>query len=205
MQCRRILGTWTWFHARWWADPRLGVSIGTRGDAAAVDQYLARFAKEFARFTDRNGDRLPREGPRLAAEGLSSRDVTIVHGDAHFWNCLVPRGVGRDDIRIFDWDSWRIGKAASDLSYMMAMHWYPDRRRRLERGLLDHYHAALVEHGVEGYGRAALDHDYRLSALWQIMVPVWQAGIDIPPVIWWNNLERIFLAVEDLNCRELLG
>jgi hypothetical protein len=24
------------------------------------------------------------------------------------------------------------------------------------------------------------------------------------PVIWWNNLERILLAVEDLGCRDLL-
>jgi hypothetical protein len=27
---------------------------------------------------------------------------------------------------------------------------------------------------------------------------------DIPPVIWWNNLERILLAVDDLGCRDLL-
>jgi hypothetical protein len=27
----------------------------------------------------------------------------------------------------------------------------------------------------------------------------------IPPVIWWNNLERVLLAVEDLGCRDLLG
>jgi len=27
----------------------------------------------------------------------------------------------------------------------------------------------------------------------------------IPPVIWWNNLERIHLAIDDLDCRELLS
>jgi hypothetical protein len=70
--------------------------------------------------------------------------------------------------------------------------------------LLDRYHAALVAHGVCGYDRAALDNDYRLSALWQITTPVWQAANNIPPVIWWNNLERILLAVEDLGCRDLL-
>jgi hypothetical protein len=32
-----------------------------------------------------------------------------------------------------------------------------------------------------------------------------QAGADIPPVIWRNNLERTFLAVDDLECRERLG
>jgi hypothetical protein len=40
--------------------------------------------------------------------------------------------------------------------------------------------------------------------LWQIVTPVWQAANNIPPVIWWNNLERIFLAVDDLDCRALL-
>jgi len=87
---------------------------------------------------------------------------------------------------------------------MMATHWYPDRRRRMERPLLDHYHTALVAHGVRGYDRRALDDDYRLSVLWQLMTPVWQSAIDIPPVIWWSHLERILLAIDDLGCRELL-
>jgi hypothetical protein len=29
-------------------------------------------------------------------------------------------------------------------------------------------------------------------------------GVNIPAVIWWNNLERILLAVDDLGCRDLL-
>jgi len=66
------------------------------------------------------------------------------------------------------------------------------------------YHATLVAHGVT-YDRRALDDDYRLSVLWQITTPVWQAANNIPPVIWWNNLERILLAVDDLGCRDLLA
>ena len=87
---------------------------------------------------------------------------------------------------------------------MMAMHWYPDRRQRYERLLLDRYHEALLAHGVGGYDRRALQDDYRLSVLLRIMTPVRQASIGIPPVIWWNNLERILMAVDDLDCRELL-
>ena len=75
----------------------------------------------------------------------------------------------------------------------------------MERPLLDCFHAALVENGVRGYDRQALDEDYRLSALWQATTPIWQANGKIPPVIWWNNLERIFLAIDDLGCRELLS
>ena len=70
--------------------------------------------------------------------------------------------------------------------------------------LLDVYYAALVEHGVGGYDRQALKEDYRLSVLWQMHWPVWQAVHNIPPVIWWNNLERILLAVDDLGCGDLL-
>jgi hypothetical protein len=70
--------------------------------------------------------------------------------------------------------------------------------------LLDHYHAALVARGVRGYDRGALDDDYRRSVLLRLMTPVWQAAVDLPPVIWWSHLERLVLAVDDLNCRELL-
>jgi hypothetical protein len=80
----------------------------------------------------------------------------------------------------------------------------PERRRRLEQPLLDRYHAALVAHGVSGYDRQALAADYRTSVLWQLTTPVWQAEHDLPAVIWWSHLERIFLAVDDLGCRDLL-
>ena len=62
----------------------------------------------------------------------------------------------------------------------------------------------MISHGVAGYGRAALDDDYRRAVLWQITKPVWQWTAQIPPVIWWNNLERVMMAVEDLGCEELL-
>jgi hypothetical protein len=88
---------------------------------------------------------------------------------------------------------------------MMAMLWYPDRRRQHEQSLLDHYHATLLGQGVRGYDRQALDDDYRLSVLWLITRPVTQATINIGPGVWWNNLERIMLAVDDLGCRKLLG
>jgi Phosphotransferase enzyme family len=214
-QCERILRAWARFHAFWWDDPRLGVSIGSWGDDAAVDGFLRHFAERVSLFADRLGDRLPMErrelyerlldrAPRLVALTQKRRNSTIVHGDAHVWNCFVPRD-GGDDVRLFDCDSWRLGLATEDLAYMMAVHWYPDRRRRMERPLQDVYHAELLAHGVSGYDRRALEDDYRLSALWQVATPVFQAGINIPSVIWWNNFERIFMAVDDLGCRELLG
>ena len=87
---------------------------------------------------------------------------------------------------------------------MMALDWYPERRGRLERTLLDHYHAELLESGVSGYSRADLQDDYRLSVLWHTVTPVFQAGLKLPPVLWWNNFQRIMMAVDDLGCRALL-
>ena len=173
------------------------------------------FAERLARFSDRVGDgisperrtlfeRLLAAAPSLLARRASHAHHTIVQGDAHVWNCVLPRD-GSDDIRFFDWDSWRIGIGSDDLVYMMAIHWYPELRGRFERPLLDCYHAALTSHGVSGYDRNALDDDYRLSVLWRSTTPIWQATNNIPAVIWWNNLERVLLAVDDLSCSDLLA
>ncbi len=62
-----------------------------------------------------------------------------------------------------------------------------------------------MAHGVRGYDRSALDDDHRFSTLWQITWPVGQEAYNVPPVIWWNNLERVLLAVDDLSCCDLLA
>jgi thiamine kinase-like enzyme len=203
-------------HAEWWDNPRLGNSVGSWLDADVTNQNIRQFAEHFSRFADHLGDRLPEERRKLygrfleAASRLlqryhSRRNVTIAHGDAHVWNFLVPQDPVSENVRLFDFDQWRINVGANDLAYMIAVHWYPDRRRIAERALLDGYHETLLAHGVRGYDRRTLDDDYRRSVLWHITKPVWQWAIGIPSVIWWNNLERIFMAVDDLDCRELLG
>jgi thiamine kinase-like enzyme len=204
------------FHAVWWDDPRLGASVGSWSDTDALDRILRGFAEQFARFTDRFGEMMPPErrdlyerlldqAPRLLARYHSRRNLTLIHGDAHPWNFFLPRNGEDENVRLIDWEVWSIDTATDDLAYMMAMLWYPDRRRRMEQPLLDRYHAELLARGVSNYDRQALDDDYRLSALWLITRPVGQAMNNIVPRVWWNNLERIMLAVDDLGCRDLLA
>jgi hypothetical protein len=180
------------------------------------DRQLQAFAVQVAHFADRVGDRLSPArfdfyqrlidaGRHLNRRYHSHRNMTLVQGDAHVWNVFLPRSTDSDDLRLFDWGSWRVDVGTGDLAYMMALHWYPDHRHRHERHLLDHYHAALLAHGVSDYDRRALDDDYRLSVLWQTATPVWQAANDIPTWIWWPHVERIFMAVDDLGCRDLLA
>jgi hypothetical protein len=215
-QCESIIRARARFQAAWWDDPRLGVTVGAWQDESATEQSMQLLADQVARFAEDFGDRLSAErrelyarlidaAPRLTARYHTHRHMTIVQGDAHFWNSFLPRSGERDDVRLFDWDAWRVDMASDDLAYMMAVHWYPDLRRRIEQRLLDCYHDELVAQGVRGYDRRALQDDYRLSALWQITMPVGQHAVGIPPVIWWNNFERIHLAVDDLGCRDLLA
>ena len=215
-QCESIVRTRARIHAAWWDDPRLGTTIGSWRDAANTAQAMQDLAAQFARFSEELGDRLSAErrdfharlldaAPRMAARYDAHRHLTIVQGDAHVWNCFLPKSGGVDDARLFDWDAWRLDLATDDLAYMMAIHWYPDLRRRFEQPLLDRYHDELLARGVRGYDRQALQDDYRLSVLWHTTTPIWQQAHHIPPVIWWNNFERIHLAVEDLGCRDLLN
>jgi thiamine kinase-like enzyme len=214
-ECESIVQLLARFHAAWWDDARLGVTVGSWRDAGAFDSIMRDFARQFADFADRYGELMPPERralyerlidqtPRLLVRYYSHRNLTITHGDAHAWNFFLPRPGAGEGVRLLDWEVWSIDVATDDLAYMMAMHWYPDHRARIERNLLDHYHATLLAHGVKGYDRQAMDDDYRLSALWLITRPVVQAAINIPARVWYNNLERIMLAVDDLGCRDLL-
>jgi hypothetical protein len=204
------------FHAAWWDDARLGVSVGTFADTSgALDRYLETFPKDLATFADRLGHRLSAErravyerliasAPRLFTRYRSHRHLTIVHGDAHVWNALLPRDQSLQDVRLIDWDAWRVDTATDDLAYMIALHCFPDWRRRYERESLRRYHDELVAGGVRGYTFDALWEDYRLSVLWQITTPMWQANHGLLPVIWWSHLDRIMSAVHDLGCLDLL-
>ena len=212
---RRIVRTWARFHAAWWNNPRLGADLGTWTDAHSAAGYVTRLEAAFQTFADHVGDRLPKPrrhlierflaaAPRLAARYQTRHNLTIAHGDAHSWNCLLPRD-NSDDVRLFDWDCWRLGLGTDDLAYMMAVHWYPDLRHEREQPLLEEYHRTLTENGVHQYTPQDLQADYRLSVLWQIATPIWQQAYGIPPAIWWNNLSRVFLAVDDLACQDLLA
>jgi hypothetical protein len=210
-QCRRIVRVYARLHACLWDHSDLGKTIGTFIDAPLTD-WFNRYQQRFAAFADHLGDRLPPGrrriyeraiacGDRLADRHRTRRDLTVVHGDAHAWNSLhSPDG----DIRVIDWDSWRLAPATDDLAYMMAVHWYPERRQRLEDALLRHYHQALVDDGIVGYGLDALRHDYRHAVVRLLSVPVFQHSAKLPAAIWWSHLERIFLAFDDLGCEELL-
>jgi len=213
--CQQIIDTWATLHAFWWRHPRLGHDIGTFNDDAAIAKSAAEIRQRYARFAETLGDRLwPRAREiyrrvldayeRLYAPARVYTTYTLVHGDAHVWNLLYPRDGVASGIRLIDWDGWRVGRAVSDLAYMMAVHWYPERRSRLEARLLECYHAALCARGVADYTLDRLHEDYRLLVIGHLTTPVWQQTSGLHASIWWPHLYRIVTAFDDLDCAALL-
>jgi len=184
--------------------------VGTFLDETALATIGADYRGRYERFAEALGDRLSSSARTVYARTFDARErlytparlyatYTLAHGDAHVWNLLYPRdGVG-SGIRLIDWDSWRVGRAAADLANMMALHWYPERRARLEAALLERYHGGLRAHGVTGYRLERLWEDYRLSIIGHLAIPVWQQSFGFHPVIWWPHLQRILAAFADLD------
>lgn len=55
--------------------------------------------------------------------------------------------------------------------YLIALHWFPDRRKRFEKHLLELYRTELDQNGVI-YAADDLALDYRLQVLRTIVVPI---------------------------------
>ena len=141
--CERIVDTWAAFHAFWWRHPHLGRGVGTYLDDQALTGISVERHQRYARFAEVLGDRLwpaARESYARLLDALDRRitpaylyeNCTVAHGDAHVWNLLYPRAGIDGSVRLMDWASWRLGRGVNDIAYMMAVHWYPERRARLE-------------------------------------------------------------------------
>jgi len=214
-------------HAAWWEHPDLmemamaaGVRVRTEGELGEV---VARTEQTVTAFLMFLGDRISaqrrRTYERLLANQVSlrgrqlARPRTLAHGDAHWWNFLYPReGKGHEGgcgdpsagVLMIDWASWTAGPALEDLAHAIALAWFPERRRRLERPLLEHYHRELCRRGVTGYGWETCWEDYRLFAATRPFTLAFQWRRGGWPLVWGNNFERAMLAFDDLHCEELL-
>ena len=93
------------------------------------------------------------------------RALTITHGDAYSWNFLFPRA-GSGDAFLIDWQLWHVDVGARDLAFLMALHWYPSRRRELEMLLIRRYlQAGIMQGGLMTANREGTPQGGPLSPL----------------------------------------
>lgn len=142
--------------------------------------------------------------PRLLQRYRTGQNLTLIHGDAHAWCFYFPKEGVAGGVRLYEWHNFVAPfTAAYDLARFMAIYWYPERRRRYEGDLLAHYHDALEAGGVRGYTLDALKEDYRHAVILNLDRPVILSDV-VHASVWWDHLERIMLAYEDLDCEALL-
>ena len=143
--------------------------------------------------------------PQLVYERIKKENITIIHNDVSLWNCFFPKDLENEKSKaiLTDWQTWTLGVGPTDLAFMFGFYWYPERRTRMEKGLIKRYHTNLVKFGVKNYSWDDCWYDYKLGALLNLykMVNYWYWGA---PPYWWYSLERSILTIEDLNCTELL-
>ena len=183
---------WQRLRASEWLESAAERLFGQAGDAldSRTRVMYTRFLRDFPALVERS-------------EQLHWR--TLVHGDAHVWNWMLPRNDKLDLPKLIDWDGWHVGVGVWDLAYMMALQWDREVRQRFENQLLDRYYAALVTSGVSGYSREELQEDYRLAVLLHLRTPIARFARNMSAYVWWPQLVRIQHAAEDLRCLEMLS
>src|SRR5215831_8561441 len=204
------------FHAYWWEHKGLGNEVGEKWTEASIAKSMQYLEESYVRFRDLVGDLISDDRtrlfekvlaawPKVAQRLVDSPNLTLIHGDAHTWNCLLPMDAERDPAYLIDLCTCRIRPGPNDLAYMMALMWFPDVRAMWEKALLERYYRRLLSLGVKGYSRDDFNWDYRFGVLCHLFTPVLQAsGGFVPATTWWYSLERILAAFSDLNCGELL-
>jgi len=201
-------------HARYWEAPTLGHSIGKLNTEESLTAMVRGIAAHLSWFFDQLGDSLTPDVSKLYERVFASslkpwmrltdpRALTLTHGDAHSWNFLFPRS-GRGPAYLFDWQLWHVDVGARDLAFLIALHWYPRRRREVEAPLIRRYHEALLAQGVANYSLDDLWLDYRRSVVRNLTFPIIIASRGDKPESWWHRLECAVAAYQDLGCDELL-
>ena len=193
-------------HAAWWDQPDV-VQVASLRDDAWIDARVRSAARAVDGLLSDAGNHLAPGMRRALAEartaygGLlraaTNGPATLVHGDAHAWNCLTSTS-GAAPV-LLDWEAWTVDTGAYDLASLIALRFDPETRRLLEPGLLRRYHDRLQALGVERYAWDVLLADYRRAVLRRALVPAFQWRRGLPVATWWNNLSRISLALADLD------
>jgi hypothetical protein len=215
-ECEKAIECLATVHASWWNNPPLGHEAGYRSKEETSSQLLQYIEIWMASIFIALGDRISPERRRLYETALSSyptlywdnidagTPLTIIHGDAHLGNFMFPNESDKNHTILLDWQSWKVGVGIDDLAHLMALNWYPNQRKAMEKKLLVHYHDQLLKRGIVNYSWDDCWLGYRLATIWMLFLPILWFSSGIPLDHCWPNMEKSFSAFQNLQCIELL-
>ncbi len=203
-------------HAFWWEHPKLGNEVGSLFSNSELDKFVDDVEKNVTRFIDFLGNILSIERLRIYERLLASKrkiwerltdaaGLTVIHGDAHWWNFLYPRNANTHRVVMFDWQLWHVDVGARELAFMVALGGYSERNSDLEKQIVRLYYDSLIAGGVKNFTWNNCWDDYRWAAIRNLNVPVIQWSQGRGAELWQSNLERAFSAYDELKCDELLS
>lgn len=168
-------------HAPRWGDPTLSESAA---QVTTVEERAQRLQMIYSMllpaFMDRLGSRLDEPIRTLIddfnplierwAHGTGT-PLTVAHYDFRPDNFLFARRADAPPLVIVDWQTANEGLGMVDVAYMIAGSFTPQRRREIERPLVESYLAKLRAAGVE-YATDDCWRDYRFGSLWGLIITV---------------------------------
>jgi len=202
-------------HAVYWNDPRLGKEIGKLFDQNTLNKFIENVEQSVLVFLESSGIDLTatqrqayqlmlRNADKIWGRLIDPTNLTVTHGDCHWWNFLYPKDLDSETVRIFDWHLWHIDLGARDLAFLLALGGFAEPRPEREDHLLKSYHSTLVSNGVSNYTYDQLYADYRWCAIRNLNIPAifWSQGKH--ESTWQTAFSRATESFERLRCSELL-
>ncbi|MFW9876874.1 MAG: phosphotransferase [Candidatus Thorarchaeota archaeon] len=221
--CERAIDCLAEIHAFWWDNPKLkdlskhSYVLCTFKENAFNEEEISKWFKSQERFIDFLEDRVSNKRyelvktifslfPHFAYERLTKENITIIHGDSHFWNFFYPKDIYNEKFKVYltDWQMWGIGVGCQDLAYMLGLFFNLDDRHLVEKDLIKRYHNDLLTFGVKDYSLNDCWYDYKLLVLLNLYRIVWWWSLNVPPTEILRALNIAMLNIEDLNCMDLL-
>lgn len=211
-QLRMVTNALARLHAAFWNHSDIVQTLLPDTVASFVDDFTYH-AQRLTELSAVLKDRLPLEWQTMLRTFIdhgedvllgrlaSRRTLTLVHSDPHFGNVLFPRDEHTDQPLLIDFAFVRAWWGARDVAFMLTFASDPAQRRAVEPGLIQHYHAQLLQYGVRDYSWDECWHDYRLGVITNLRTPL---GNRKQPYVWYR-LERAIQAYRDLACEELLA
>ena len=161
-------------HAHFWNDPRLETIdwIAPLNDDSRIQQGL--YKQSRPGFLEEFKELLPDRAIELAnwlvdhgvelLDRLSSRPYTMLHGDFRPDNLFFGDGKTDYPLAVIDWQTVSRGSGPYDLAYFLGWSINEQDHGAIE-GLIEGYHAALVENGVSDYSLEQCRRDHVLGQL----------------------------------------
>jgi hypothetical protein len=220
VEAERIVDAFAPFHASWWDHSLLGTEVGRfpQEDFILWYQGVVSYEKQLVRFVDLVEGWLSKRRRSLLERVLASfpftdlrgrsrltpgNRLTLIHADAKYENILLPKDPTTHNVYLIDWAFWEVRMGTDDIAHI-GIYGFCEPKAKLTRALVKRYYDGLLQHGVEDYGWEDCWHDYRLSTIRHLFIPISAAVHGTNLSYCWRNLERSLRSFKELDCAELL-